>query len=144
MKRIPTMFGSVKCVFTLAILLLTAGSATAQNEATLPAPTGSHKIGRASFHWKDSARAGLRRQRCIEPGDKIRIIARRSLVDVALRRFDNAFDRPRRLALEKLARPTSLAGQPHRCSSMARQLARPAFCDSGCLAWPVLFARTEP
>jgi hypothetical protein len=59
MNRIPTWFGLVKCVFTLAILLLTSGSATAQNDATLPAPTGPHKIGRTSFHWKDTARAEL-------------------------------------------------------------------------------------
>lgn len=59
MKRIPTGIGSVKCVFALTILLLATGSATAQNEATLPAPTGPHKIGRTSFHWKDSARAEL-------------------------------------------------------------------------------------
>jgi hypothetical protein len=59
MKRLPTLLGSLKCVFTLVILLLTAGSATAQTEVTLPAPTGQHKIGRTSFHWKDSARDEL-------------------------------------------------------------------------------------
>ena len=41
------------------MLLLTTGSATAQNEAALPAPTGPHKIGRTSFHWKDDKRAEL-------------------------------------------------------------------------------------
>lgn len=59
MKSIPILSGSVKCVFTLAIVLLTAGSATAQNEVTLPAPTGPHPTGRMSFHWKDAARDEL-------------------------------------------------------------------------------------
>ena len=67
MKRIPTWFGLMKCAFTLAILLLTTGSATAQNEATLPTPTSPHKIGRMSFHWKDNARAELKTS---APNDK--------------------------------------------------------------------------
>ncbi len=50
MKRLPTLFGTVKCAFTLAIVRLTAGSATAQNEATLPAPTGPHPTGHLSFY----------------------------------------------------------------------------------------------
>ena len=59
MKTNPTGFVRVKCVFALTILLLATGSATAQTEITLPAPTGPHKIGRTSFHWKDSTRAEL-------------------------------------------------------------------------------------
>lgn len=59
MKRIPTLFGSVKCAFTLAILLLAVASAIAQTEVTLPAPTGPHPTGRMSFHWKDAARDEL-------------------------------------------------------------------------------------
>ncbi len=49
------------------MLLATAGGskteafqqAAAQAEVTLPAPTGPHKTGRMSFHWKDAARAEL-------------------------------------------------------------------------------------
>jgi len=64
MKRIPTLIGAVKCVFTLAILPLIVCSieskqAAAQNEVTLPAPTGPHQTGRMSFHWKDAARDEL-------------------------------------------------------------------------------------
>lgn len=59
MKRIPILFGSVKCVFTLAILLLAVCSATAQTEVTLSVPTGPHPTGRMSFHWKDAARDEL-------------------------------------------------------------------------------------
>lgn len=59
MKRLPTLFGTVKCAFTLAILLLVVTHATAQTEVTLPKPTGPHPIGRMSFHWKDAARAEL-------------------------------------------------------------------------------------
>jgi len=59
MKTSPTLFGTVKCVFPLVVLLLAtaAGSntaafqpAAAQAEATLPAPTGPHQTGRMSFH----------------------------------------------------------------------------------------------
>jgi hypothetical protein len=42
-------------------------TAPAQTEVRLPAPTGAHKTGRASFHWKDSARAELE---TIAPDDK--------------------------------------------------------------------------
>ncbi|MGH9753715.1 MAG: alpha/beta hydrolase family protein [Blastocatellia bacterium] len=64
MKRIPTLIGTVNCAFMLAILLLTvcgieSKQATAQNEVTLPAPTGPHQTGRMSFHWKDAARDEL-------------------------------------------------------------------------------------
>jgi hypothetical protein len=59
MKTHPTWFGGVKCVYLLALLWLTIGCALAQTEATLPAPTGPHKIGRTSFHWKDDARPEL-------------------------------------------------------------------------------------
>lgn len=58
MKTNLTGFGRVKCVYGLA-LLLTAVSAIAQTEVTLPAPTGPHKTGRTSLHWKDSARPEL-------------------------------------------------------------------------------------
>jgi hypothetical protein len=44
---------------TTGILVLLLGCAWAQAEETLPAPTGVHKIGRTSFHWKDSAREEL-------------------------------------------------------------------------------------
>ena len=59
MKRIPILFGSVKCVLTLAILLLAVCRATAQTEVTFPAPTGPHQAGRMSLHWKDVARDEL-------------------------------------------------------------------------------------
>lgn len=72
MKHIPTLFGSVKCAFTLAILLLASGSATAQNEVTLPAPTGPHSTGRMSFHWKDAARDELETK---APDDKREMMA---------------------------------------------------------------------
>jgi hypothetical protein len=55
MKRIPTLIGTVECVFPLVILLLAVASTLAQNEVTLPAPTGPHQTGRMSFHWKDAA-----------------------------------------------------------------------------------------
>jgi transcriptional regulator len=63
-----TWFGWVKYVFMLSMLLPApvAGRkaeafhpAPAQTEVMLPAPTGPHKTGRASFHWKDSERAEL-------------------------------------------------------------------------------------
>jgi hypothetical protein len=63
-----TWFGWAKCVFMLSMLLPApvAGRkaeafqpAPAQTEVMLPAPTGPHKTGRASFHWKDSTRAEL-------------------------------------------------------------------------------------
>jgi Platelet-activating factor acetylhydrolase, isoform II len=59
MKRIPTLIGTAKCVFTLAILLPAVCNAAAQNDVTLPAPTGPHQTGRMSFHWKDAAREEL-------------------------------------------------------------------------------------
>ncbi len=66
MKRIPTLIGLVKCALTLAILLLLLAvsgikpwQAAVQTEVTLPAPTGPHKTGRTSFHWKDAARPEL-------------------------------------------------------------------------------------
>lgn len=59
MKRTPNQFGTVKCVCTLALLLITACHALAQNAVTLPTPTGPHSTGRMSFHWKDAARDEL-------------------------------------------------------------------------------------
>jgi pimeloyl-ACP methyl ester carboxylesterase len=59
MKTNPTWFGMVKCVFTLVILSLAVGNATAQTEVTLPAPTGPHQTGRMSFHWKEASRDEL-------------------------------------------------------------------------------------
>lgn len=68
MKSFPTLIGTVKCALTLFLVLLatavggktdTLKQAAAQAEVTLPAPTGPHKTGRMSFHWKDDARAEL-------------------------------------------------------------------------------------
>jgi predicted dienelactone hydrolase len=44
---------------TTGIIMLLLSCALAQAEEILPAPTGTHKIGRVSFHWKDSARDEL-------------------------------------------------------------------------------------
>ncbi|MCI0387168.1 MAG: hypothetical protein MOB07_00125 [Acidobacteria bacterium] len=66
MKSIPTLIGTVKCVFTLIVMLLATAigskteafqQAAAQAEVSFPAPTGPHKTGRMSFHWKDAVRA---------------------------------------------------------------------------------------
>lgn len=46
----------MKPIGTLALML---SCVLARAEETLPAPTGPHKIGRASFHWKDNARDEL-------------------------------------------------------------------------------------
>jgi hypothetical protein len=68
MKSIPTLIGRAKLALTLVFVLLapviggntdTLNQAATQAEAALPAPTGPHKTGRMSFHWKDSARAEL-------------------------------------------------------------------------------------
>ena len=66
MKSNSMLIGATKRVLSLAIVLLIAAvyskglkRGAAQAEATLPAPTGPHKTGRMSFHWKDDARAEL-------------------------------------------------------------------------------------
>lgn len=68
MKTIPILFGTVKCVCSLIVLLLATAAdkktdalrqAAVQAEVTLPAPTGPHQTGRMSFHWKDAARDEL-------------------------------------------------------------------------------------
>ncbi len=68
MKSTSRLLGAMKRVFTLVIVLLAAAAcsqaddlkqAAPQTETTLPAPTGPHKTGRMSFHWKDAARAEL-------------------------------------------------------------------------------------
>lgn len=81
MKSIPTLLGMVRCVFTLVVMLLATvggdrtdapGQAAAQAEVTLPTPTGPHKIGRMSFHWKDASRDELETK---APGDKRELMA---------------------------------------------------------------------
>jgi Platelet-activating factor acetylhydrolase, isoform II len=70
MKSASRLIGAMRRVLALAIVLLAIAAcgraddlklkqAAAQAEATLPAPTGPHKTGRISFHWKDAARAEL-------------------------------------------------------------------------------------
>jgi hypothetical protein len=56
----------------MAILLHAAGSVTAQNEVTLPAPTGPHQTGRMSFHWKEASRDELETS---APSDKRELMA---------------------------------------------------------------------
>src|SRR5262245_27363350 len=65
MRTIPIPIGVTKCVFTLIVTLPAIAAcgkteafrqAAAPTEAGLPAPTGPHKTGRMSFHWKDAAR----------------------------------------------------------------------------------------
>jgi len=81
MKSIPTLIGTVKCVLTLIVMALaTAGGGkteafqqvASQAEISFPAPTGPHKTGRMSFHWKDAARAELE---TIAPDDKRELMA---------------------------------------------------------------------
>jgi hypothetical protein len=76
MKTIPTLIGAAKRALTLVFVLLativgdntvTLKQAAAQTEGSLPAPTGPHKTGRMSFHWKDASRAELE---TIAPDDK--------------------------------------------------------------------------
>lgn len=51
--------GSAIALVFAAVCSKDLDRAAAQAEVTLPAPTGPHKTGRMSFHWKDAARAEL-------------------------------------------------------------------------------------